>query len=792
MEQGFEPKIPDVLPVIPIKGGIIFPGMAIPFTVREKIYQKVIDESLKGEKIFGSFLQKNPDTKVPSPEELHNIGCAVYIHRMIRAPDGSMRLFVQGIKRIKAIEFQKKEEFYLAKIEILKDIIKEDKKNLEALKQSILSLLKEIVENVPVFPEDVLIFLSGVEDYSLFSDMIASSMNFEPGKKQMLLETLNVEERMRKIISLLKEEVEVIRVSAKIREEVDEKLEKARREHILREQLKAIQKELGEIDETEKEIQELRKKVEEAGMPDEAKEVALREIDKLSRLHPASPEYSVSRNYIDWLLALPWSKETEDILDIKRAKKVLDEDHYNLEKVKERILEFLAVRMLNKKGTKGPILCFVGPPGVGKTSLGKSIARALGRKFIRMALGGIRDEAEIRGHRRTYVGALPGRIIQGIRQAGTKNPVFMLDEVDKIGFDFRGDPSSALLEVLDPEQNYSFRDHYIEVPFDLSNVFFITTANTTHTIPPPLLDRMEVIEIPGYTHEEKIYIARNYLIPRQKKENGLTGIELKFTNKAIFKIISEYTREAGVRQLERRISGIMRKIAMEVVSSRNGKTRYTIGISDIEKYLGPPLIYSETKARKGLVGVATGLAWTYSGGEILFIESAKMPGKGNLILTGKLGEVMRESCQAALTLVRANSDRLNIDPSIFEKVDIHIHIPEGAIPKDGPSAGVAIFASLVSLFTEKPVDPEIAMTGEITLRGKVMPVGGIKEKVLAAKRAGINKVILPEWNKKDLKDIPKHILKNVTFYFVNNIYEVLKIIFPEKIKKDEKGKVTQH
>jgi len=792
MEQGFEPKIPDVLPVIPIKGGIIFPGMAIPFTVKEKIYQKVIDESLKGEKIFGSFLQKNPEIKIPSPEELHHIGCAVYIHRMIRAPDGSMRLFVQGIKRIRVIEFQKKEEIYLAKIEILKDEIKEDKKNLEALKQSTLSLLKEIVENVPVFPEDVLMFLSGIDDYSLFSDMIASSMNFEPEKKQMLLETLNVEERMKKIIFLLKEEVEVVRVSAKIREEVDEKLEKSRREHILREQLKAIQKELGEIDETEKEIQELRKKVEEAGMLDEAKEVALREIDKLSRLHPASPEYSVSRNYIDWLLALPWSKETEDILDIKRAKKVLDEDHYNLEKVRDRILEFLAVRMLNKKGTKGPILCFVGPPGVGKTSLGKSIARALGRKFIRMALGGIRDEAEIRGHRRTYVGALPGRIIQGIRQAGTKNPVFMLDEVDKIGFDFRGDPSSALLEVLDPEQNYSFRDHYIEVPFDLSNVFFITTANTTHTIPPPLLDRMEVIEVPGYTHEEKIYIARNYLIPRQKKENGLTGIELKFTNKAIFKIISEYTREAGVRQLERRISGIMRKIAMEVISSRNGKTRYTIGISDIEKYLGPPLIYSETKARKGLVGVATGLAWTYSGGGILFIESAKMPGKGNLILTGKLGEVMRESCQAALTLVRANSNRLNIDPSIFEKVDIHIHIPEGAIPKDGPSAGVAIFASLVSLFTEKPIDPEIAMTGEITLRGKVMPVGGIKEKVLAAKRVGINKVILPEWNKKDLKDIPKHILKNVTFYFANNIYEVLKIIFPEKIKKDEKGKVTQH
>ena len=778
-EKEFEPQIPEILPVIPVKGGIIFPGMAIPFTVKEEKYKVLIDETLKAEKIFGAFLQKEGDKKEIEPEDIHHIGTAVYIHRMIRAPDGTMRLFVQGIKRIKAVNFEKKDKGLFVKVEVLKDDLPEDKKVLEALKQSILSTLKEIIQATPYIPEEALLFLSSIEDYSIFTDMVASSMNFDPREKQKILETLNVEERMKKVLSLLSAEKEVAMLSQKIREEVDESLEKARREHILREQLKAIQRELGELDETEKEIQELKKKVEEKKMPEEAKEVALREIDKLARLHPASPEYSVSRNYIDWLLALPWSEETEDILDIERAKKILDEDHYDLEKVKERILEFLAVRIIKKGKVKGPILCFVGPPGVGKTSLGKSIARALGRKFIRMALGGIRDEAEIRGHRRTYVGALPGRIIQGIRQVGTKNPVFMLDEVDKIGVDFRGDPASALLEVLDPEQNYSFRDHYIEVPFDLSQVFFIATANTTHTIPPPLLDRMEVIEIPGYVDEEKFYIATKYLIPKQKKENGLDGMNIKFTKKALKKIINEYTREAGVRQLERRIGGIMRKIAIEALKSKDGKTEFNITPNLVEKYLGPPVFYSETKARKGTVGVATGLAWTPAGGEILFIESAKMPGKGGLILTGKLGEVMRESCQAALTLIRANSNVWGINHSEIEKSDIHIHVPEGAIPKDGPSAGVAIFASLLSLFTEKPIDPEVAMTGEITLRGKVMPVGGIKEKVLAAKRAGIKKVILPKWNEKDVKELPPYIIKGMEFIFVDNINEVVKILFPD-------------
>ncbi len=778
-EEEFAPQIPEILPIIPVKGGIIFPGVAIPFTIKEEKYKALIDEALKREKIFGSFLQKEVDKKEIEPEDIYHVGTAVYIHRMRRMPEGTMWLFIQGIKRIKAISFEKKEKGLFAKVEVLNDEFPEDKKILEALKQSILSTFQEIIQAVPHIPEEALIFLSSVEDYSAFTDLMASSLNVDPREKQKILEILNVEERMKKVLSLLSAEKEVATLSQKIREEVSESIEKRRREHILREQLRAIQKELGELDETEKEIQELRKKVEEKKMPEEAKEVALREIEKLSRLHPASPEYSVSRNYIDWLLALPWSEETEDILDIERAKKILDEDHYNLEKVKERILEFLAVRIIKKGKLKGPILCFVGPPGVGKTSLGKSIARALGRKFIRMALGGIRDEAEIRGHRRTYVGALPGRIIQGIRQVGTKNPLFMLDEIDKIGVDFRGDPASALLEVLDPEQNYSFRDHYIEVPFDLSQVFFIATANTTYTIPPPLLDRMEIIEIPGYVDEEKFYIAEKYLIPKQKKENGLDGIDIRFTREALKKIVNEYTREAGVRELERKISGIMRKIAVTILTSKEGKAEFEITPDVVEKYLGPPIYYSETKARKGTIGVATGLAWTVAGGEILFIESAKMPGRGSLILTGKLGEVMKESCQAALTLIRANSDLWVIDPSEIEKSDIHIHVPEGAIPKDGPSAGVAIFVSLLSLFTGKPVDSEIAMTGEITLRGKVMPVGGIKEKVLAAKRAGIKKVILPKWNEKDVKELPSYIIKGMEFMFVDNIKEVVKILFPE-------------
>ncbi|MEN3044903.1 MAG: endopeptidase La [Candidatus Hydrothermales bacterium] len=786
MKKELDYHIPEILPIIPVKGGIIFPGIAIPFVVKEENYQVLIDEALKSDKIFGSFLMKEEDEQF-DPSNIHHIGTAVYIHRMVRAPDGTMRLFVQGIKRIEITEIEKREKGYYAKIKILEDIYPEDKKILEAIKQSILSLLGEIAQAIPYVPEEALLFLSGIEDYSLFTDMVASSLNIGAEEKQKILEILNIEERMKKVLSLVQADKEVAVLSKKIKEEVDESLEKKRREHILREQLKAIQKKLGELDETEKEIQELRKKIEEKGMSEEAKAVALREVDKLSRLHPASPEYSVSRNYLDWLLALPWKEETEDILDIERAKKILDEDHYNLEKVKERILEFLAVRIIKKGKLKGPILCFVGPPGVGKTSLGKSIARALGRKFIRMALGGIRDEAEIRGHRRTYVGALPGRIIQGIRQVGTKNPVFMLDEVDKIGIDFRGDPASALLEVLDPEQNFSFRDHYIEVPFDLSQVFFIATANTTFTIPLPLLDRMEIIEIPGYVDKEKLFIATKYLIPRQKRENGLEGLTIKFSRKALEKIINEYTREAGVRQLERKISEIMRKIAMEILKSKDGKTEFSIKPNQVEKYLGSPSFYSETKARKGTVGVATGLAWTPTGGEILFIESAKMQGRGALILTGKLGEVMRESCQAALTLIRSNAKRCNINYSDIEKSDIHIHVPEGAIPKDGPSAGVAIFVSLLSLFTGIPVDSEVAMTGEITLRGKIMPVGGIKEKVLAAKRAGIKKVILPKWNEKDVKELPLYITRGMEFFYVENINEVINFLFPD-LKKNVKKK----
>ena len=545
------------------------------------------------------------------------------------------------------------------------------------------------------------------------------------------------------------------------------------------------------LDERTAEIEELKKKIEAAGMPEEVRAVAEKELERLSRIPVGSPEYTVSRTYLDWLVELPWSKETEDNLDIRRARRILDEDHYDLERVKERIIEFLAVRKL-KKDSRGPILCFVGPPGVGKTSLGKSIARALGRKFVRIALGGVRDEAEIRGHRRTYVGALPGRIIRALRDVGTRNPVFMLDEVDKIGLDFRGDPASALLEVLDPEQNHAFSDHYLEVPFDLSHVLFITTANVTATIPPPLLDRMEVIEIPGYVEDDKVQIAKGYLIPRQIRENGLEGMRVIFQEAALRRIIRDYTREAGVRNLERKIAAVLRKIAVKVAEGKLGNhRRIVITPKSLEEYLGPPEYYSEVAARKGEVGVVTGLAWTPSGGDILFIEALKMPGKGRLYLTGHLGQVMKESAETAFSLVRSKVEELGLPPDFHEKCDLHIHVPAGAIPKDGPSAGVAIFTALVSLLTGVPVSPAVAMTGEITLRGKVMPVGGIKEKVVAAKRAGIRRVILPRWNRKDLLEVPERVKEGLQFHFVDHVDQVLRLTIGRKLKQRKQQKTVE-
>lgn len=782
-------KIPKTLSIFPVKGGVIFPNMTIPLVVKEKNIQELIDDALKKEKMVLTIAQKDENIENPKFNDIYAVGTVSLILKMMRVPDGTMRLIIQGIKRAKIKKELKEEPFLVAEIEELEDIIKtKNEKEIEALKTNVLNLLKEIVQNIPYIPEDFLIIALNIPEAGKLADFVAGYMQFPVEEKQKILETQDVIERLRSVLRLLAQEKEVISLSQRIREEISEKIDREQREYYLRQQLKAIQKELGEIDEKTKEIEELRRKIEEAKMPKEVHEIALKELSKLERIPPGMPEYTVIRNYLDWLIELPWSIETEDNLDLKRARKILDEDHFNLERVKERILEFLAVRILKKGEVKGPILCFVGPPGVGKTSLGKSIARALGRKFIRMSLGGIRDEAEIRGHRRTYVGALPGRIIQGIRQAKSKNPVFMLDEIDKIGIDFRGDPSSALLEVLDPEQNYSFSDHYLEVPFDLSKVFFIATANTIYTIPPPLLDRMEIIEIPGYIEYEKIEIAKKYLIPKEIDANGLLGYEINFEEEAIRKIIREYTREAGLRNIERKIGTILRKIAVEVAEGKK-VDKIVIKEEDVEKYLGPPIFFSETKAREGIPGIATGMAWTPTGGEILFIESAKMPGGRNLILTGQLGEVMKESAQAALSIIRSKSEELGIEKDFWNKYDIHIHVPEGAVPKDGPSAGITIFISLVSLLKNQPVNPEIAMTGEITLRGKVMPVGGIKEKVLAAKRAGIKEIILPKLNEKDLAEIPEYVKKDLKFHFVENVDDVLKIVF--KNEKDLKKEVKK-
>jgi ATP-dependent Lon protease len=778
-------EIPDELPVLPIKGGVVFPNLMVPFVLTNPSSQKLVDDALQGSRLVAAVTQRVEDKEEPGIDDLFPVGTASTILKMLRTPDGTVRVLIQGLSRVKIEKYIKTEPYFVAKVKELKETEKEGME-LEALRHNVLSMFQEIVKNSPYLPSEMIMVALNIEQPGKLADFIASYMNFKVEEKQSILETIEPEERLKKLIPLLSRELEIIKLSSKIQEQVKTEIDKDQREYFLREQLKAIQRELGMVDERQAEINELRDKIEAAKMPEETKKVALKELDRLSRIYPGSPEYSVIRNYLDWLIELPWSVETEDNLDLRRAKKILDEDHFNLERVKERIIEFLAVRKL-KGDTKGPILCFVGPPGVGKTSLGRSIARALGRKFVRISLGGVRDEAEIRGHRRTYIGALPGRIIQGIRQAGSKNPVFMLDEVDKIGIDFRGDPSAALLEVLDPEQNYAFSDHYLEVPFDLSKVLFITTANVTATIPPPLLDRMEILELPGYIEDEKVEIAKNYLIPRQKVENGLEDFDIRFSDRAIRKIIRDYTREAGVRNLERKIGAIMRKIATQVASKKLKGKRILITPQRVEEILGPPEFFSEVRERKGEPGVVTGLAWTPTGGDILFIEALKMPGGKNLILTGQLGEVMKESAEAALSLVRSKAKKLGIDPKFYEKFDIHIHIPQGAIPKDGPSAGVSIFSALVSLLTGIPVDPELAMTGEITLRGRVMPIGGVKEKIIAAKRAGIKHIILPKWNEKDLEEIPDYIKRGLVFHFIEDVDTLLEIVFGEKLKERKGG-----
>jgi len=757
------------LPLIP-SDIVLFPHMVMPLMIHEPGLLKLIDDVLSADRMVAIMAVKDSQA---DQKELFDIGTAAVVLKVTRLEPDQIRVVVQGISRIKILEITAQTPYTRAKVQVLEDYITHDLE-VEALISNIRILFSRVLDFLPQIPGEVKNLVLNIDDPGMLADMIISHLNVANQEKQDILETLDVRQRLHKILHLLTRQVEVLELGQKIQAQVRDRMEKAQREYFLREQLKVIRKELGEAEGFEAEIEELKQKIEQTALPDYVREEALKEIKRLSHIPPTSAEYTVIRNYLDWLLELPWLKSTEDRLDLKRAKNILDRDHYDLDKVKKRILEHLAVLKL-KPDMRGPILCFAGPPGVGKTSLGRSIAEALGRKFLRISLGGVRDEAEIRGHRRTYVGAMPGRIIQGLRRVGVNNPVFMLDEIDKLGADFRGDPAAALLEVLDPEQNKNFSDHYLEIPFDLSRVMFIATANVLDSIPPPLLDRMEVIEIPGYTEEDKLKIAKYYLVPRQLEAHGLNKRQLRFTDRALSKIISLYTREAGVRNLEREIGAICRAVAKEVAEGR--KEPVTVRVKDIERYLGPPKFLPEVAERVKVPGVAIGLAWTPVGGEILFIEATKMKGSGRLILTGKLGEVMRESAETALSYLRSRSQELGIDEDIFQKVDIHVHVPAGAVPKDGPSAGITILVALTSLFTGRTVRHDVALTGEITLRGLVLPVGGIKEKVLAAKRAGIKEIILPKRNEKDLLEVPREAREKLTFHLISRVEEALPIVF---------------
>ncbi len=779
-----EIEIPDELPVLPVRDIVVFPYMILPLFVGREMSIKAIEHSLNTNRMVLLLTQKDLNIENPTPEDLFSIGTVAVIMRMLKLPDGRVKILVQGVSKAKALDYSQIEPFFKVKIEKISDpkistLTIENEAQIRTVKEQ---LEKVIALGKSVLP-DVMGIIENIEDPGRLADLVASNLGLKAEQAQEILEIIDPIQRLKRVSEILMREIELLTVQQKIQSEARGEIDKTQREYFLREQLKAIQKELGEIDERAEEIKEFRKKIEEAKMPEKVMKEAEKQLKRLEKMHPDSAEAATVRTYLDWLVELPWSKSTTDNLDIKVAEKVLNEDHYDLEKVKERILEYLSVRKLKEK-MKGPILCFIGPPGVGKTSLGKSIARALGREFVRMSLGGVRDEAEIRGHRRTYVGALPGRIIQGIKTAGTNNPVFMLDEIDKIGMDFRGDPSSALLEVLDPEQNNAFTDHYLGVPFDLSNVMFITTGNLVDTIPGPLKDRMEIIYLSGYTTEEKLGIAKNYLIPKQLEEHGISNNVLKITDGGLYTIISQYTREAGVRNLEREIANLCRKVAKKIAEGK--EKLFVINSNNVHKYLGVPKYLPEEEIQKDEVGVATGLAWTETGGDIIYVEATTMKGKGNLTLTGQLGDVMKESAQAALSYVRSRAKSLGIRDDIFSKVDIHIHVPAGAIPKDGPSAGITMATSIASALTGKPVNKNIAMTGEVTLRGRVLPVGGLKEKTLAAKRMGIKKVIIPKRNKKDLEDIPKYIKKDMEFIFVETMDEVLKVALKDNNSKKNK------
>lgn len=785
-------ELPLKYPLIPTRDIVVFPYMVMPLFIGRPFSINAVEEAIdNNNRYIFLTLQKDKNIEEPTIDDIHEIGVVATIIRMMKLEDERIKILVQGVTRGRIKSLRKKNGYYEVEVDILEDEEVEETIEVEALKHSTRDLIDKAISLGKQIIPDLVEIIKSIEEPGRLADVVASVLDLNPEEGQGILYILDPVERLRVVHDKLLKEVGILELQHKIRVSAREAIEKDQREYFLRQQIKAIQEELGEKDEKKEEIENYKKKIEESGMPDNIKEEAEKQLKRLERMHPDSAEAGVIRTYLDWLVELPWDKRTKDRLDLKIAKKILDEDHYDLEKIKERILEYLAVLKLKKQKTKdpsikGPILCFVGPPGVGKTSLGKSIAKALNRKFVRISLGGVRDEAEIRGHRRTYVGALPGKIIQAIKQAATKNPVLMLDEVDKIGLDFRGDPTAALLEVLDPEQNKEFVDHYLGVPFDLSEVMFICTANRIDTIPRPLLDRMELIRLSGYSEEEKLNIAKKYLIPKQLKENGLDEKTVEFTDKAIQFIIRGYTREAGVRNLERQIGSIIRKIAKEIVE-KGSKKKYKITEKLVKKFLGAP-IYTPEKEKKDEIGVVTGLAWTEVGGEILKIEATKMPGKGGLILTGSLGDVMKESAKIAYSYVKSKAQELNIDPEEFSKYDIHVHVPAGAIPKDGPSAGISITTAIASLLSQRPVRSDVAMTGEITLTGKVLPIGGLKEKILAAKRAGIKNVILPKGNKEEvMSDLPAYVRKAVNLIFVEHIDEVLKIALKEKQVEPEKS-----
>jgi ATP-dependent Lon protease len=768
--------LPDAMPVLPLRDMVTYPGTLTPLAVGQERSIRLINDVLSGDRALTLVASRDPELEEPGTDQLHDVGVAGVVARMMKVPDGTIRVLVQGTQRVELGDFVATEPYLVARIEELPDEV-DAGPELQALTRNVQSTFSEIIEQIPYLPEELQLAVTNVEDPSALSHLIAGALRIPTEEKQEILEQTNVSARLRRLSEILARELEVISLGSKIQSQVQEGIDKGQREYYLREQLKAIQEELGEGDEQQAEVNELRERIEQAALPEHAQKAADRELGRLERLPPAAAEYGVIRTYLEWLIELPWNEATEDNLDIAHARDVLDSDHYDLEKVKDRILEYLAVRKL-KPDSSGPILCFVGPPGVGKTSLGRSIARSLGREFERISVGGVRDEAEIRGHRRTYIGAMPGTIMRALRDAGSRNPTFMIDEIDKMGADFRGDPSSAMLEVLDPAQNDSFRDHYLDLDFDLSDVMFIATANVLDTVPPPLRDRMEVIHLAGYTLDEKLHIAKRYLVPRQIAENGLAASQISFADPALKAIAEEYTREAGVRELERQIGTVCRKIARERAEGRL-KKKATISAKRARELLGHRRYFSEARRRTRRPGVAAGLAYTPVGGEVLFIEATAMPGSGKLTITGQLGDVMKESAQAGLSYVRGNAAELapKLPEDWFANHDVHIHVPAGAVPKDGPSAGVAITMALISLVCEVPLAADAAMTGELTLTGQVLPVGGLKEKTLAAQRAGMKRVIAPSRNEGEILEIPEHEREGLSFVYIDEIGEAIEAAF---------------